>query len=652
MRYSCLSIALLLPLSSSAQTHPLDALTTAEYWAVYDILKFAGHVTPETNFASVLLRPPAKAYVLGWKEGQPLQRAADVVLLRGGKSFASHVDIAARKVVRFDELQNAQAPFLRSELGGSGEFVKKDERIVKALARRGITDLRTVECLALPVAYRAIPEQATQRTGFGGCSMKHGVYHTWGRAIEGLTFQADMVEKKVIRVDDTELVPVPTGDVDYEETAESPRPHTTPISTAQPAGPGYRIDKGEVSWQNWLFRFRIDPRTGVILNLVRIVDKGRPRSILYEAGVSELFVPYMDTAPGWNNRAFIDAGQFFAASGFLKPLKPGLDCPAHASYFNGLSATEDGMPHLSENMACLFERHPESAAWRHGQEGTTFGRPNRQLVLRSAAVIGNYDYILDWRFEPDGSIEAAVGATGVIETRSVTQKLAPDHGANAGPETGQHVAANTLGVNHDHFFSFRLDLDVDGAANNFMVHRMVPKSVANDPMRKSIWVSQASTPQREQDAMMDIHLDRPSMWMFVNPAVKTGLNHNPGYEVMPGATAKSLMTADDPTQVLGAFCAHQFWVTPYNEGERYASGTYPTSSDGKDGLAVWTQANRPIVNTDIVGWYTMGFHHIPRAEDWPVMPVKWHHFHIRPFHFFERNPVLDLPRSVTALPAR
>jgi primary-amine oxidase len=87
-------------------------------------------------------------------------------------------------------------------------------------------------------------------------------------------------------------------------------------------------------------------------------------------------------------------------------------------------------------------------------------------------------------------------------------------------------------------------------------------------------------------------------------------------------------------------------VTPYNEAERYAAGTYPTGSDANDGLAVWTKANRAIANTDIVGWYTLGFHHITRAEDWPVMPTMWHEFAIRPFHFFKKNPVLDLPKSL------
>lgn len=626
--------------------HPLDGLTTAEYWTVYDTLKAAGHLEKETMFSGVLLHPPAKGGVLGWQAGRPFRREADVVLLQGDKSYSALVDITGRRVVKFEELKGAQASFVTSELMGADEYIKKDERVIAALKKRGITDLKMVQCIALPVAYRAVPEQATQRIGFGGCTQVHRVYHGWGRSIEGLTMQIDVPGKKILKVVDTGVVPVPRGDTNYEEIPENPRPHTTPIMTMQPGGPGYRIEKGEISWQNWLFRFRVDPRVGVVVNLVRFVDKGKARSVMYEGSISELFVPYMDPANGWNNRAFIDAGQFFATDGHLKPMRAGLDCPAGATWFDGLMAGESGAPKLSTNMACLFERNVENPAWRHFEGGEVWGRPARQLVLRSAAVIGNYDYIMDWRFDPDGTIEVAVGATGVIETKMTVEKTAAEHGSHEGESTGQYVAANTVGVNHDHYFSYRLDLDVDGVNNSFMLHRMVPKKIENDPMRKWIWVTQPHVAEREQEAILDIKLEQPSMWMFMNPGVKGPLNYPVGYEVMPGATAKSLMAPEDPVQKLGAFSEHQFWVTPYRENERYAAGVYPTSSDAKDGLAVWTQANRPIVNTDIVGWYTLGFHHVTRAEDWPVMPVMWHQFQIRPFHFFEKNPVLDLPKSV------
>jgi primary-amine oxidase len=32
------------------------------------------------------------------------------------------------------------------------------------------------------------------------------------------------------------------------------------------------------------------------------------------------------------------------------------------------------------------------------------------------------------------------------------------------------------------------------------------------------------------------------------------------------------------------------------------------------------------------------------TEDWPVMPVVWHSFELRPLDFFDRNPPIDLPR--------
>ena len=133
------------------------------------------------------------------------------------------------------------------------------------------------------------------------------------------------------------------------------------------------------------------------------------------------------------------------------------------------------------------------------------------------------------------------------------------------------------------------------------------------------------------------------MWRFINPDVKGPLGYPTGYEIMPGATAASLLDPNDEVQRAGAFSSHQLWVTPYKPDEIYAAGVYPMASKGNDGLAAWTKANRPIENTDIVAWYTLGFHHVPRAEDWPVMPMMWHDFVIRPFDFFQRNPTLDLP---------
>jgi primary-amine oxidase len=297
-------------------------------------------------------------------------------------------------------------------------------------------------------------------------------------------------------------------------------------------------------------------------------------------------------------------------------------------------------------MACIFERTTGDQAWRHFENGMVFGRPSRELVLRSAAVIGNYDYVLDWVFQQDGTIRVAVGATGVIETMGVSDAKVTPHDMSGGKsmaEYGTLVAPNTLGVNHDHYFSYRLDLDVDGTNNSLMIDHLVAQKLPGNLARKSIWAVESSIAHTEKDAILDIDLRKPAMWAFINPGQHGPLGYPTGYEIMPGATAVSLMSPDDPSQKVGAFSEHQLWVTPYKPNELYASGTYVTCSHGDDGLAVWTKADRPIENTDVVAWYTLGFHHAPRVEDWPVMPTLWHEFLIRPVNFFSTNPVLTLP---------
>jgi primary-amine oxidase len=91
------------------------------------------------------------------------------------------------------------------------------------------------------------------------------------------------------------------------------------------------------------------------------------------------------------------------------------------------------------------------------------------------------------------------------------------------------------------------------------------------------------------------------------------------------------------------FLDHHLWVTPYRRDERFPAGEYPNQHEGGDGLPRWTAADRALENEDVVLWYSFGAHHIPRLEDWPVMPVAYCGFHLRPVGFFDRSPALDVP---------
>ena len=46
-------------------------------------------------------------------------------------------------------------------------------------------------------------------------------------------------------------------------------------------------------------------------------------------------------------------------------------------------------------------------------------------------------------------------------------------------------------------------------------------------------------------------------------------------------------------------------------------------------------------------WHSFGVTHVPRPEDWPVMPVEYAGFMLMPAGFFDQSPALDVAPSST-----
>src|SRR5262249_439056 len=141
----------------------------------------------------------------------------------------------------------------------------------------------------------------------------------------------------------------------------------------------------------------------------------------------------------------------------------------------------------------------------------------------------------------------------------------------------------------------------------------------------------------------DIH-GSAEAWRIINPNLTNHLGQHPGYELHLGHVATtSLLSADDYPQRRAAFSAAPLWLTAYAARELYPAGAYPNQSRGGDGLPAYVAQHRTVTNTDIVLWCTMGFHHRPRPEDWPVMPTMWHSMSLVPYGFFDRNPLVEAP---------
>src|SRR5207248_11754370 len=137
---------------------------------------------------------------------------------------------------------------------------------------------------------------------------------------------------------------------------------------------------------------------------------------------------------------------------------------------------------------------------------------------------------------------------------------------------------------------------------------------------------------------------RGRQWRVVNPNRRNAVGQPVGYRIAPGNAPVLLASPESAVAKRAAFATKNLWVTQHSAGEARAAG-YPNLSSGGGGLPAWTAADRPLENTDLVVWYSFGVNHVPRPEDWPVMPVEYVGFTLQPVGFFDQNPALDVPPS-------
>jgi primary-amine oxidase len=385
-----------------------------------------------------------------------------------------------RRIESWTKLDGAQPNWLVAEFSAMEKEVKKHPEFIAAMKKRDISDFTFIECGALPPGYFGGGEERGRRVAHVQCKDAAGVRNTWPREIAGLTAVVDVNTKQILRIVDEGVTPLARVNADYDQASiGSAREVRSPIRIDQPLGPGFQLHGRVVEWQKWRFHVRPDQRVGMIISTVTYNDGARRRPIMYEGHLSEMFVPYMDPSFEWRRRTFFDAGEY-NSGGFAKPLMRGVDCPENSVYMDGLISTDAGRPKTAPNVICIFEREAGDMAWRHFSADPE-SRRKRDLVVRSAAVLGNYDYVFDWTFQQDGSLRVSVGATGIAEVKSSNVARADAGPADgSGDAYGRFVDQNLIAVNHDHYFNFRIDLDVDGAANSFLADRLVTRILPPD----------------------------------------------------------------------------------------------------------------------------------------------------------------------------
>jgi len=618
---------------AASPPHPLDPLTAAEIHVAQTVLDAHGLLSGKTRVMLLDLHEPPKADVL---TGRATPREASVVLYDAAHNATSEavIDLDARLLRSTRPVPGVEPALDGVDAAITETLVAQSADWRAALARRGITSPSAVAVFAWPTGQFGAEDAARGRLVRAVAYMRAADANEMARPIEGLVALVDLTARRVIQVDDEGIVPVP--DAASERNAWrplpspiTPEPAPLPWSAIPRAVGGASVNGHAVRWRRWRLRVALRPREGLVLYDVGYDDGTRVRSVLYRASLSEMAVPYGDPGAGWYFRNSFDVGEIGMGPG-VASLQPGVDCPASATFIDATIATDRGAARTIPRSVAVYERDG-GLAWKHGRDT----RRARELIVFSVSRLGNYDYGFEWSFHEDGTIAHRVLLTGVMTPKAVPSTVGADSLADA-------VAPGIAAVHHQHFFNYRLDLDVDGAAPN-EVEETETRALAAGPgnSRGGGFAMQELVLATEQTARRALDMHTGRRWRVVNTAVHGALGQPTGYELVPGANADPFAAAESPLRKRAGFLDAAVWVTAYADSERYAAGEFPNQSAGGDGLTRWTSANRPLTGGDVVLWYTLGITHNPRPEDWPVMPVHEAGFRLVPVGFFDRNPVLD-----------
>ncbi|KAI4134427.1 MAG: hypothetical protein LQ347_001528 [Umbilicaria vellea] len=410
-----------------------------------------------------------------------------------------------------------------------------------------------------------------------------------------------------------------------------------PLNVIQPEGASFTATKtgetGElIEWQKWSFRVGFNQREGTVLYDVRYDG----RSLFYRLSLSDMNIPYADPRPPFNRKAAFDLGD--AGAGVMaNNLKLGCDCLGSIHYLSAVLSNDKGEPEPMENVVCVHEQDA-GIGWKHTNYRT--GRAavvrNRELVVQTIITVSNYEYILAFMFNQAGDVIYEVRATGILSTQPI------DEGVEV--PWGTVVHPGVLATHHQHIFSLRVDPAIDGHNNRLVydeAHAM-PRSALN-PQGTGYVVTETVI---DESCGIDIDYDANRTFKIQNAGVRNPINGKPvGYKIHAPAFQKMLADPHSFHHKRAEFADHNLYVTRYRDGELYAGGKYTNQSRGGAGVRSWALRRDPVRDADLVVWIAFGINHIPRVEDFPVMPCEVIKVVLRPVNFFDRNPALDVPPS-------
>ncbi|KAI9495289.1 copper amine oxidase [Zychaea mexicana] len=639
--------------------HPLDQLSGDEVVHVAQIVREA-KAGMNFVFNTITLKEPPKPVMmsfLGWDASKPrvthVEREALVIILEKVtmKVYESVVSLDTNSVKSWKYVPDVQPILTMDEMFEVEELVLKDEGVRAECAELGITDMSSVFsdpwAIARHVNYPGRSKRMMQALMYmRTCEDDNQYAHPLDFvpvidlglmkvvSIERIKPRNSKFTRPTIPLQQHNFLPEFVGEENYRKDIK-------PIIVQQPQGVSFTVKGTEIDWQKWNMRISMNYREGLVIHNVSYRDGAQIRPLFYRIALSEMVVPYADPNTPHHRKHAFDVGEYGLGL-CTNALTLGCDCLGSIYYFDAVFNDHNGKPFHVPNAVCLHEEDHgvlfKHTDYRNGRAHTV---RSRRLVISQIVTVANYDYGLYYYFYQDGTFEYEVKATGELNTHVMAEDETPgDYGVTVAPQISAQY--------HQHFFTMRIDPMIDGPNNSVVqydTYRSPFPTGHERNMYGNAFYAKPTVLKDTFEAQSHANFDTARFWKIVNEDHIHPYTKSPvGWKLMSHHVTPFFPGDDSVVAERAPFAKKALWVTPYDEDQMFAGGFYCNQSDGRDSVEKWANRERQSVHQkDIVVWFTFGITHLPRVEDFPVMPVEMIGFMMKPANFFIANPALDVP---------
>jgi primary-amine oxidase len=369
------------------------------------------------------------------------------------------------------------------------------------------------------------------------------------------------------------------------------------------------------------WRFRVDrcAREGLVFTEALFTPRdGVERAVLFQASVAQIQVPYDTGSPRFRDLTVSTAG---LGDGAVT-----------------LSAEECEDGRLYGGRQVCVQVEGRGHAWKMNEEYAL----GQQIAVWMSSQLGAYNYINQWIFRDDGTIEPRLGLTGMLQILAFSDDYLPfgtrlNPGSDPTPE---------IGVSHMHNVYYRLDFDIGGPSNDAVDRVEYTPRLAPSPVSSCAVPGECSvdvTTRITTESTEHIDPEKYTHWRVRDLTLTNEDGRSIGYTIIPESRGvwSGMTSAAEP------WSSGELWVTAYNGCERLATDNQPpyitpTCAGGTFGTDVSSMVSdgAPVNGADLIVWYANRFRHTVRDEDAPTMPIEWMGFHIEPSNFHHQNPLV------------